>query len=277
MAATIRVLAAAAAAEEFDLLLAGLDTSDGQGGAVAAGIAARLGLPLLSTAAAIEPDPAAGRVRVRRLSAKGYDVIEAPDAGGHLVHAGARRAALPERSRGSWRPAPARSRSAPWPTWATRLVPAGGAWSTRVTAADAPPARAAGRVVTGHAGRGRTRDRRLPRGAEAHLMPPVILAVAEVADGAPTKLSTEVATLARRSPRRAGGRPSVSSSMRRRTPRPARSPRYLPRVVAVTSPAGRRRGLGAARGGRGPPARRRGRHARPASGRRPTAATSPGR
>ncbi len=78
MAATIRVLAAAAAAEEFDLLLAGLDTSDGQGGAVAAGVAALLGLPLLSTAAAIEPDPAAGRVRVRRLSAKGYDVIEAP-------------------------------------------------------------------------------------------------------------------------------------------------------------------------------------------------------
>jgi electron transfer flavoprotein alpha/beta subunit len=28
-------------------------------------------------------------------------------------------------------------------------VPADGAWSTRVTAADAPPARAAGRVVRG--------------------------------------------------------------------------------------------------------------------------------
>ena len=47
-------------------------------GAVAAGVAARLGLPLLSAAAAIEPDPAAGRVRVRRLSARGYDLVEAP-------------------------------------------------------------------------------------------------------------------------------------------------------------------------------------------------------
>ena len=36
-------------------------------------------------------------------------------------------------------------------------------------------------------------------------MPPVILAVAEVADGAPTKLSTEVATLARVLAEAAGG------------------------------------------------------------------------
>ncbi len=65
---TIRVLAAAARTEEFDLLLAGIDTSDGGGGVVAAGVAALLGLPLLSQAAKIEPDPAAGTVRVRRLS-----------------------------------------------------------------------------------------------------------------------------------------------------------------------------------------------------------------
>ena len=74
---TIRVLAAAAKTVEFDLLLAGLDTSDGQGGVVGAGVAARLGLPYLSTAGGIEPDPSAGRVRVRRLSARGYDLIEA--------------------------------------------------------------------------------------------------------------------------------------------------------------------------------------------------------
>ena len=149
MAATIRVLAAAAAAEEFDLLLAGLDTSDGQGGAVAAGVAARLGLPLLSTAAAIEPDPAAGRVRVRRLSAKGYDVIEAPmpavisctQALGAPRYPSlkgimaARSREIAQRSRGRPR--------------ATRTCPRGGGWSTRVTAADAPPARAAGRVVRG--------------------------------------------------------------------------------------------------------------------------------
>ena len=57
--ATIRVIAAAAAQEPFDLLLTGLDTSDGQGGAVAAGVAARLGLPLLSTAGAISRERAA--------------------------------------------------------------------------------------------------------------------------------------------------------------------------------------------------------------------------
>ena len=54
---TIRVLAAAAATEEFDLLLGGLDTSDGAGGAVTAGVAARLGLPLLSAAGADRARP----------------------------------------------------------------------------------------------------------------------------------------------------------------------------------------------------------------------------
>ncbi len=78
MPTTIRVLAAAASDVEFDLLLGGLDTSDGAGGAVTAGVAARLGLPLLSAAGAIEPDAGAGRVKVRRLTATGYDLIEAP-------------------------------------------------------------------------------------------------------------------------------------------------------------------------------------------------------
>jgi electron transfer flavoprotein beta subunit len=45
---------------------------------VAAGVAALLGVPYLSYAAKIEPDPAARTVRVRRLSAKGYDLLEAP-------------------------------------------------------------------------------------------------------------------------------------------------------------------------------------------------------
>jgi electron transfer flavoprotein beta subunit len=143
---TIRVLAAAAAAEEFDLLLTGLDTSDGQGGAVAAGVAARLGLPLLSTAGAIEPDPAAGRVRVRRLSAKGYDVIEAPmPAVVSCTQAlGAPRypslkGIMAARSREIAQKAAADLPDAE--------VPADGAWATRVIAAEKPAARAAGRVV----------------------------------------------------------------------------------------------------------------------------------
>jgi electron transfer flavoprotein beta subunit len=151
--ATVRVLAAAAARETFDLLLAGLDTSDGTGGAVAAGIAARLGLPLLSAAGAIEPDPAAGRVRVRRLSAKGYDVIEGPmpavvsctQALGAprypslkgIMAARSREIAvlgLAELGEAAAGPAPTVAGDAPW--------------ATRVIAADPPPARAAGRVIS---------------------------------------------------------------------------------------------------------------------------------
>jgi electron transfer flavoprotein beta subunit len=73
---TARVLAAALRGLTYDLVIAGADTSDGGAGVVAAGIATILGLPYLSYAALIEP--ADGRVRVRRLSAAGYDVIEAP-------------------------------------------------------------------------------------------------------------------------------------------------------------------------------------------------------
>lgn len=75
---TTRVLAAALRHIEADLILAGADTSDGGGGVVAPGIATLLGLPYLSYAARIEPDPAAGTVRVRRISATGYDLLVAP-------------------------------------------------------------------------------------------------------------------------------------------------------------------------------------------------------
>jgi electron transfer flavoprotein beta subunit len=73
---TARVLAAALREVEFDLLLAGADTSDGGGGVVAAGVAALLTLPYLSYAAKIEPDPDARTVRVRRISPTGFDLIE---------------------------------------------------------------------------------------------------------------------------------------------------------------------------------------------------------
>jgi len=75
---TARVLAEALRGLEFDLCLAGVDASDGIGGIVPAAIAAHLGLPYLSSAARIEPDEAAGVVRVRRISATGYDLLEAP-------------------------------------------------------------------------------------------------------------------------------------------------------------------------------------------------------
>ena len=76
--ATTRILAAALKTLEFDLVLAGVDTSDGGSGLVPAGVAALNGLPYLSYAATIEPDAAARTVRVRRITPTGYDVLEAP-------------------------------------------------------------------------------------------------------------------------------------------------------------------------------------------------------
>ncbi|MEO8273743.1 MAG: electron transfer flavoprotein subunit beta/FixA family protein, partial [Chloroflexota bacterium] len=75
---TTQVLAAALRGLEYDLVLAGFDTSDGVGGVVGAGIATLLKLPLMSSAAKIEPNPDAGTVRVRRISPTGFDVLEAP-------------------------------------------------------------------------------------------------------------------------------------------------------------------------------------------------------
>ncbi len=75
---TAKVLAAALGDLEFDMVFAGIDASDGVGGIVPASVAAHLGLPFLSYAARIEPDMAARTVRVRRISATGYDLLEAP-------------------------------------------------------------------------------------------------------------------------------------------------------------------------------------------------------
>jgi electron transfer flavoprotein beta subunit len=74
---TATVLAAALRTLEFDLVLAGVDTSDGLGGTVPSAVAAHLGLPFLSFAARIEPDETARSVRVRRISPTGYDLLEA--------------------------------------------------------------------------------------------------------------------------------------------------------------------------------------------------------
>jgi electron transfer flavoprotein beta subunit len=75
---TARVLAAALKDLQFDLVLSGADTSDGQAGVVPAGVAALLRLPYLSYAAKIEPLKETETVRVRRISPTGFDVLEAP-------------------------------------------------------------------------------------------------------------------------------------------------------------------------------------------------------
>ena len=76
--ATARVLAAALGTLEYDLVFAGVDTSDGVSGIVAPAVAALIGLPYLSYAATIDPDPATRTVRVNRITADGYDVLQAP-------------------------------------------------------------------------------------------------------------------------------------------------------------------------------------------------------
>jgi electron transfer flavoprotein beta subunit len=75
---TARVLAVTLGSMDYDLVFAGADTSDGGAGVVPPAVAALLGLPYLSYAARIEPDPAAGSVRVHRISPTGYDVVESP-------------------------------------------------------------------------------------------------------------------------------------------------------------------------------------------------------
>jgi electron transfer flavoprotein beta subunit len=75
--ATAEVLAAALRTLTYDLVLFGADTSDGQGGTLAASVAARLDLPYLSYAGHIEPTADGSGVRIQRLSATGHDVLEA--------------------------------------------------------------------------------------------------------------------------------------------------------------------------------------------------------
>jgi electron transfer flavoprotein beta subunit len=74
--ATAKVLAEAVRGLDYDLILAGVDTSDGGAGVVGPGVAALLGLPYLGYAARIEP--ADGGVRVHQITTTGHDVLEAP-------------------------------------------------------------------------------------------------------------------------------------------------------------------------------------------------------
>ncbi len=142
---TARVLAAALGRLEYDLVIAGADASDGSTGVVGASVAALAGLPYLSYAATIEPS--AGRVRVRRISPTGYDLLEA-DLPALVVATQALGAPRYPSLRGIMG---ARSKSIE--TWSLAdlgIDPAsvgGGVASNRVLAARAPAARAATRVV----------------------------------------------------------------------------------------------------------------------------------
>jgi len=60
------------------VLTGDIDYNGAVTGVIGAAVATKLGLPYLSSAARIEPDPGAGTVRVRRISPTGFDVLEAP-------------------------------------------------------------------------------------------------------------------------------------------------------------------------------------------------------
>ena len=144
---TTRVLAAVLRDMEYDLLLAGADTSDGGAGVVPAGVATLLGLPYLSYAAKIEPNPDAGTVRVNRISPTGYEVLESPMPA--LIVA---TQALGEPRYPSLKGImAARSKTLETKTLADVTLgdePVGGAAATsEVVGSEAPPPRAATRVI----------------------------------------------------------------------------------------------------------------------------------
>jgi electron transfer flavoprotein beta subunit len=140
---TVRVLSAALGELEYDLVLAGVDTSDGTMGVVPAGIAATLGLPYLSYAGAIEPDPAGRTVRVHRLSPTGYDLLEAP----FPAIVSCTQALGAPRYPSLKGIMAARSREIAVRSLGDLGVEAPGGWSTQVLAADPPPSRGETRVI----------------------------------------------------------------------------------------------------------------------------------
>ena len=74
--ATARVLAAAIRRQQFDLVLAGVESTDGYTGTLPMIIAELLGIPSVTFARKV--DVADGKVRIERQTALGYDVVESP-------------------------------------------------------------------------------------------------------------------------------------------------------------------------------------------------------
>jgi electron transfer flavoprotein beta subunit len=73
---TARVLAAAIARHPFDLVIAGVESTDGYTGTMPSTLAEFLGVPQVTFAKHLEP--AADGIRVQRQTAEGYHVVECP-------------------------------------------------------------------------------------------------------------------------------------------------------------------------------------------------------
>jgi electron transfer flavoprotein beta subunit len=74
--ATARVLAAAATRSGFDLIVSGVESTDGYTGTMPMTLAELLGIPSLTFARSVSID--ASTIRVERQTDLGYDVVEAP-------------------------------------------------------------------------------------------------------------------------------------------------------------------------------------------------------
>lgn len=85
--ATARVLSAAVRRAPFDLVLAGIESTDGYTGTLPMTVAELLGLPAVTFARKLEVVD--GRTRVKRQTEAGYDVVECPLPAVVTVTAGA--------------------------------------------------------------------------------------------------------------------------------------------------------------------------------------------
>jgi len=74
--ATATVLAAAVGTREFDLVLTGVESTDGYTGTLPSTVAELLGLPSATFARSL--DVVDGRLRIERQTEEGYDVVECP-------------------------------------------------------------------------------------------------------------------------------------------------------------------------------------------------------
>ena len=273
--ATARVLAAALGRLEFDLVLAGADSSDGGTGTVTPAVAALTGLPYLSYAARIEPSRRSGSGSAGSRP-MGYDLIEAPLPA--LIVA---TQALGEPRYPSLKGIMA-ARSKEIATWTLAdlgidpaTVGAGAATNRVVEALDPAVARRHPGGPRAGAGR-RRRDRRRSSssgGSSDGRPDPRHRARSAPTAGWPGSRPSSPRSPAG-SPRPAASRPRGSSSRRIPDPPPRSSPATCPRcgpsplptlLDHVAPAAGRGRGP---RGGRGRPLRARGCHAgRPGRGR----------
>ena len=84
---TAKILAAAAAREGFDVLVAGVESTDGYSGVVPQMMAELLGVPALTFARKVELDGSA--LRIERQTAGGFDVVQADPPAVLAVTAGA--------------------------------------------------------------------------------------------------------------------------------------------------------------------------------------------